>query len=65
MVGLTFQKKLILVKKMHEKSVILVIIGIFLDKGFKYEPYLCNVCHKLMQETIKFNDVAIELIFVI
>ena len=29
MIGLKFQKELILVKKMHEKSVILVIIGIF------------------------------------
>ena len=22
----------------------------FLDKGFKYEPYLCNSCHHLMQK---------------
>ena len=27
--------------------------------GFKYEPYLCNGCHGLMQEAISFNDVAI------
>ena len=31
----------------------------FLDKGFKYEPYLCNGCHDLMQKTMNFNDVAI------
>ena len=31
----------------------------FLDKAFKYEPYLCNGCHDLMQKTINFNDVAI------
>ena len=31
----------------------------FLDKTFKYEPYLCNGCHDLMQKTINFNDVAI------
>ena len=30
----------------------------FKDIGFKYEPYLCNGCHDLMQKTI-FNDVAI------
>ena len=30
-----------------------------LDRGFKYEPYLCNVCHDLMQKAINFNDVAI------
>ena len=31
----------------------------FLDKGFKYEPYLCNCCHNLMQKTMNFNDFAI------
>ena len=31
----------------------------FLDKGFKYEPYLCNGCHDLRQKAINFNDVAI------
>ena len=31
----------------------------FLDKNFKYEPYLCNGCHDLMGKTTNFNDVAI------
>ena len=31
----------------------------FLDRTFKYEPYLCNGCHDLMQKVINFNDVAI------
>ena len=31
----------------------------FLDKVFKYEPYLYNGCHDLMQKTLNFNDVAI------
>ena len=31
----------------------------FLDKGFKYEPYLCNNCHDLMQKAMNFNDVAL------
>ena len=31
----------------------------FLDKVFKYEPYLCNGCHDLMQQAINFNNVAI------
>ena len=30
----------------------------FKDIGFKYEPYLCNGCHGLMQKAIIFNDVA-------
>ena len=31
----------------------------FLDKSFKYEPYLCNGCHDLMQKAMNFNDVAV------
>ena len=31
----------------------------FLDKGFKFEPYLCNGSHDLMQKAVNFNDVAI------
>ena len=33
-----------------------------LDKGFNYEPYVCNGCHDLMQEAMNFNDVAIVAI---
>ena len=31
----------------------------FLDKGFKYEQYLCNGCHDLVQKAMNFNGVAI------
>ena len=31
----------------------------FLDKNFKYEPYLWNGCHDLMQKAMSFNDAAI------
>ena len=31
----------------------------FKDIGFKYEPYLCNGYHGLMQKAISFNDVAV------
>ena len=31
----------------------------FKNIGFKYEPYLCNVCHDLMQKAMGFNNVAI------
>ena len=34
----------------------------FKDIGFKYEPYLCNGCHSLMQKAISFNDVAIAYV---
>ena len=31
----------------------------FEDIGFKYENYLCNGCHDLMQKAMSFNNVAI------
>ena len=31
----------------------------FNDIGFKYEPYLCNGSHSLMQKAISFNYVVI------
>ena len=31
----------------------------FKDTGFKYEPYLCNDCHGLMQKAVNFNHVAV------
>ena len=31
----------------------------FLDKNFKYESYICNGYHDLMQKAMNFNYVAI------
>ena len=31
----------------------------FKDIGFKYESYLCNGCHDLMQKAMNSNDVAV------
>ena len=31
----------------------------FKDIGFKYQPYLSNVCHGLMQKAMSFNNIAI------
>ena len=31
----------------------------FLDKDFKYEPYICNGCHNLMSKAMNFNNVVI------
>ena len=50
---------MILIKQMHQKSVIFLIDYNFLDKDFKYESYLFNGCHDLMQKTMTFNDIAI------
>ena len=34
----------------------------FKDNGFKYEPYLCNGRHDLMQKAMSFNNIAIAYI---
>ena len=43
---------------MHQNNVIYVIISIFWIK-VKYERYVCNGCHNLMQKDIDFNDFVI------
>ena len=53
-----FRKELMLIRQCIKRMWYLSLL-IFLDKGFKYEPYLCNGCHDLMQTAINFNDVAI------
>ena len=47
-----------LIKQAHQKNDI-YHYWYFKDIGFKYEPYLCNGCHDLMQKAMSFNDVAI------
>ena len=53
-----FRKDLMLIRQCIKRMWYLSLL-IFLDKGFKYEPYLCSGCHDLMQTAINFNDVAI------
>ena len=40
MTEFTFLKELILIKRAHQKSVIFVTIGIFLDKGFTFQLHV-------------------------
>ena len=51
MIELIFQKGLMLIKQICQKSVIFVAIGTF--------GYLCNGCHDLMQKAMTFNNIAI------
>ena len=48
-----------LIKQVHQKNVIFITIWYFKDIGVKYEPYLCNGCHNLMQKARSFNNAAI------
>ena len=31
----------------------------FLNKGFKFQPYLCNRCHELLMVSMNLSDIAI------
>ena len=44
MIKLMFPKVLMLIRQMHQTSVLFVIIDIFLDKGFKFQSSVCNGC---------------------
>ena len=48
-------------KKIYRKSVI-CHYWYFKGIGFKYEPYLCNGFHHLMQKAMGFNNIAIVYI---
>ena len=58
MIESIFQKGLMLIKQICQEC---DICGYwyFKDIGFKYEPYLYNGCHDLMQKAMTFNNIAI------
>ena len=55
MIGLIFQKELILTKEMDQKSMKFFIVGTFLKKKL----IMNHSCHDLMQKAMNFNHVAI------
>ena len=60
MIGLIYLKGLMLMIQMYQKKCDIWHYWYFLDKRFKFEPYVCNRCHNLMQKAISFYDVAIN-----
>ena len=57
--GIEISKRIDINKTSASKECDICHYWYFLDKGSKYEPYLCNGCHDLMQKTMNFNHVAI------
>ena len=55
MIELTFPKELKLIKQVNQKGVIFVI----LNKGFKFQPNVCNECHDLLMMSINLSDIAV------
>ena len=47
-IELTFLKELMLIKRVHQKSMIFVTIDIFLNYSFMFQQNDCNRCHDLL-----------------
>ena len=62
MIALIFQEENDINKTNASKEGDVCHYWYFLDKNFKYEPYLCNGCHDSMQKAMNFNYVAIVLL---
>ena len=50
-IELTFLKELMLLRQANQKSV--------LDKGFKFQPNVCNGCHDSLMMSMNLCDIAI------
>ena len=53
MIALVFLKELILIKQVHQKSIIFTTIG------FKFQSNVCNKCHDLLRISLNPSDIAI------
>ena len=62
MIEVIFHKELMLIKQNVSKECDICYYWYLLDKSIKYEPYLCNGCHDIMEKAMNFNDVAIVFI---
>ena len=58
MIELTFLKELMLIKQVNQKSEILFTF-VFLNKGFTFQPNVCNRCHDLLIMYMSLSTIAI------
>ena len=59
MIELSILKESILIKQVHQKSVMFVTIGIFFYCCFKFQPNVCNRCHDLLMMSVNLSDITI------
>ena len=59
MIELTFLKELMLIKKSTSKECHICHYWYFLNKGFKFQPSVCNECHDLLMMSVNLSDTAI------
>ena len=57
LIELTFLKELMLIKPVHQNSVIFVTIS--LNYSFEFQPNVCNRCPDLLMMSVNFSDIAI------
>ena len=59
MIKLIFLKELTVIRQSNHKSVIFVTICIFLNKGFKFQSYVCNRFHDLSMMPVNLSNIYI------
>ena len=55
---MNFLKELMLIRQANRKSDI-CHYWYFLNKGFKFQPYVCNRCHDLLIMSMNLSDIFI------
>ena len=58
MTELKFLKELMLIRQANQKILIFATVGIFLNKGFNFQRYVCNRYHYLLIMSMNFHDIA-------
>ena len=63
MIKLTFLKLWMSIIQVHQNIVIFATICIFLDQGFKFQPYVCNGCQDLLMMSINRDNIDVLNIY--
>ena len=50
-----FQKKLTLIKQMHQKKCVFCHYWYFKDVGFEFEPHVCDTFHDILMTTYELK----------
>ena len=58
MIELTFLKELMLTRQENQKNYIWHY-WYFLNKGFKFQPNICNRCHDSLMMSVNLSHIAI------
>ena len=54
---LMFLKELILIRQANKKEYDIRYYWYFLNKGFKFQPYVCNKSHDLLIMSLNLNNI--------